>query len=71
MKSRLLLGKIADAENIQVSDEDLEREIASLAQQMNQTPAEVRQRLVKEGALERIRGRMRSEKALDFLYGNS
>jgi trigger factor len=71
VKSRLLLGKIADAENIQVSDEDLEQEIAILAEQMKQTPAEVRQRLVKEGALERIRGRMRSEKALDFLYGKA
>jgi trigger factor len=71
VKSRLLLEKIALAENIQVSDEDLEQEIAALAQQMNQSPAEVRQRLVKEGSLERIRGRMRSEKALDFLYSNS
>ena len=71
VKSRLLLEKIALAENIQVSDEDLEQEIAALAQQMKQSPAEVRQRLVKEGSLERIRGRMRSEKALDLLYSNS
>jgi trigger factor len=71
VKSRLLLEKIAAAENIQINDEDLEQEIGALAQQMNQSPDEVRQRLVKEGALERIRSRMRSEKALDFLYSNS
>lgn len=71
VKSRLLLSKIADAENIQVSDDDLEQEIAILAEQMKQTPAEVRQRLSQEGALERIRGRMRSEKALDFLYSKA
>jgi trigger factor len=71
VKSSLLLGRIAEAEDIQVSDEDLENEISALARQMNQTPEEVRQRLTKEGALERIRSRMRSEKALDFLYSKA
>jgi trigger factor len=71
VKSSLLLSRIADAENIQVTDEELEREISVLAQQMNQKPDEVRQRLAQEGALERIRGRMRSEKALDFLYNKA
>ena len=49
----------------------MEQEIASLAQQMNQTPEQVRQKLAEEGALERIRGRMRSEKALNFLYSKA
>ena len=71
VKSGLLLEKIAQAENIQVSDEEFDQEIASLAQQMQQTPEEVRQKLSEEGALERIRGRMRSEKALNFLYDKS
>ncbi len=71
VKSSLLLEKIARAENIQVSNEEMDQEIASLAQQMNQTPEQVRQRLTEEGALERIRGRMRSEKALNFLYSKS
>jgi trigger factor len=71
VKSGLLLEKIAQAENIQVSDVEMDQEIASLAQQMNQTPEQVRQKLVQEGALERIRGRMRSEKALNFLYSRS
>jgi trigger factor len=68
VRSGVLLGKIADAENIQVTDEELQREVTVLAQQMNQTPAQVQQKLEEEGTLERIRGRMRSEKALDFLY---
>ncbi|HLW52353.1 MAG TPA: trigger factor [Candidatus Angelobacter sp.] len=71
VKSSLLLGRIAEAEDIQVSNEELEHEISHLAEQLKQTPEEVRQRLAKEGALERIRGRMRSEKALDFLYGKT
>jgi trigger factor len=71
VRSGLLLGKIADVENIHVTDEELKRELLTLAQQMNQTPQEVEKKLVEEGALERIRGRMRSEKALDFLYGKA
>ena len=71
VKSSLLLSRIADAENIQVTDEELEQEITALAGQMKQSPDEVRQRLTKEGALDRIRSRMRSEKALDFLYSKA
>jgi len=71
VKSALLLEKIAQAENIQVSDEEMDQEIASLAQQMNQTAEQVRRKLADEGALERIRGRIRAEKALNFLYNRS
>jgi trigger factor len=71
VKSGLLLERIAQAENIQVSDEEFDQEITSLARQMQQTPEQVRQKLQEEGALERIRGRMRSEKALNFLYDKS
>jgi len=71
VKSTLLLERIAQAENIQVSNEEMDLEIASLAQQMKQTPDQVRQKLQEEGALERIRGRMRSEKALNFLYSRA
>ena len=71
VKSGLLLERIAQAEDIQVTDEELEQEISALAQQMKQTPEQVREKLAEEGALERIRGRIRSEKALNFLYGKS
>ena len=71
VKSGLLLDKIAQAENIQVSDEDLAQEISLLAAQMGQSPDQLRQKLKDEGALERIRGRIRSEKALHFLYSQA
>lgn len=71
VKSTLLLEKIAQAENIQVSNEEMDQEIGSLARQMNQTPEQMRQNLTEEGALDRIRGRMRTEKALNFLYSKS
>jgi len=71
VKSGLLLDKIAHEENIQISDEEMDQEISSLARQMNRTPEQVRQQLSEDRALERIRNRMRNEKALNFLYDRS
>jgi trigger factor len=71
VRSGMLLHKIADAENIQISDEELEREVHILAHQTQQSPDEVRAQLAKDQGLDRIRARMRGEKALDFLYSNS
>jgi trigger factor len=71
VKSSLLLERIAELENIGVGDEELNREIDSLAQQTKQTPEAVRARLTQEGGLDRIRNRIRSEKTLDFLYHQS
>ncbi|HYX53337.1 MAG TPA: trigger factor [Candidatus Limnocylindrales bacterium] len=70
VKSGMLLHKIADAENIQISDEELEQELLVLAQQTQQTPEDVKQQLSKDQGLDRIRSRMRGEKALNFLYSN-
>ena len=71
VKSSILLAKIAIKENIQVSDEELEQEIAAMAQQMQQPVDEVKKRLTQDNAVERLRDRMRSEKALNLLYSNS
>src|ERR1700756_53636 len=71
VKSSLLLEKIADKEKIQVSDEELDQEIESLAKQSKQTPEAIRGRLTRDGALDRIRSRIRNEKTLNFLYHQS
>ncbi|HEY1525708.1 MAG TPA: trigger factor [Candidatus Angelobacter sp.] len=71
VKSSVLLAKIAIKENIQVSDEELEREIQAMAAQMQQPLEEVKKRLTEDNATERLRDRMRSEKALNLLYSNS
>jgi trigger factor len=71
VKSGLLLHKIADAEKIEVTEEELNQEIASLAHHTQQSPEEVHKQLSKEGGLERIRARMRGEKALNFLYSKT
>jgi trigger factor len=71
VKSSVLLAKIAIKENIQVSDEELNNEIEAMAAQMQQPVEEVKKRLAEDNAVERLRDRMRSEKALNLLYSNS
>ena len=68
VKASLLLDKIADAEHIEVSDEEIDHEVQALAAQTKQTADAVRARLTREGALDRIRNRLRNDKALDYLY---
>jgi trigger factor len=71
VKASLLLDKIAEAEKIEVSEEEIEHEVQALAAQSKQPAEAVRARLTREGALDRIRNRLRNDKALDFLYRRS
>lgn len=71
VKASLLLDKVAQEENIQVSDAEIDREVELLAKQSKQTPEAIRARLTRDGALDRIRNRIRNEKTLDFLYRQS
>jgi trigger factor len=71
VRANLLLSEIADAENIQISDEELEQEIENMARQLNQTAESVKQKLAEDGSADRIRNRMRTDKALDLLLSKS
>ena len=68
VKTFLLLDKIADAENIAVSDEDMDRELHMAALQSREPVETLRQRLTEDGGLARIREQMRREKAANVLY---
>jgi trigger factor len=67
----LLLEKIADKENINATDDDVDKEIQIMAAQAQQPADAVRARLTQDGSLDRIRHRIRSEKTLDYLYSRS
>ena len=71
VKASLLLEKIADQEKIEVGDEEIDGEIEALATQTSQAADQIRARLTRDGALDRIRDRIRNEKALEFLYRQS
>lgn len=71
VRAHMVLEKIADAENIQASDEEVNRQVQALAQQAKETPEAMQRRLADSGGIERIRKRIRGDKALRFLYDKS
>jgi trigger factor len=71
VKASLILEQVADTEKIEVSDEELDREVEIMALQAKQPLDKVRARLTEDGGLDRIRHRLRNEKTLDFLYRKS
>ncbi len=71
VKASLILEQIADNEKIEISDEELDREVETMALQAKQPVEKVRARLTEDGGLDRIRHRLRNEKTLDFLYRRS
>ncbi len=71
LRSSLLLEEIADAEKIDVSDQEIEDEISAIAEASRQTPQQVRDVLTKQGGERSIAPRLRNRKALDFLVANA
>jgi trigger factor len=68
VKASLILDKIADAENVEVSDEEVERELQIISLQTREPLETLRARLTNEGALSRIREQLRREKTGMILY---
>jgi len=68
VKTNLLLDKIAEAEGITVSDEELDRELQLAALQSNEPVETLRSRLTQDGGLARIREQMKREKTANLLY---
>jgi trigger factor len=62
VKGTLVLDRIADVENIQVSDEEVERELQVISLQTREPLETLRDRLQRDGSLARIREQLRREK---------
>jgi trigger factor len=71
VKAELLLDRIATAEKIEVADEEVEKQIAALAERSGESATAVRANLTRQGALDRMKSKIRSEKTLDWLCSNS
>jgi trigger factor len=67
VKGALVLDRIADVENIQVSDEEIERELQVISLQSREPIETLRDRLTREGGLARIREQLRREKTGNLL----
>ncbi len=71
VKAELLLDRIATAEKIDATDEEVEKEIAHLAEHSGESATALRARLTKQGALDRMKSKLRSNKTIDWLYRNA
>ena len=71
VKAELLLDRIATAEKIEATDEDLEKEIAAAAEASGESATSLRARLTKQGALDRMKSKLRSDKTIEWLYRSS
>lgn len=71
VKAELLLDRVADAEKIEATDEDVEKEISALAERSGESATALRARLTKQGALDRMKSKLRSDKTIEWLYRNT
>jgi trigger factor len=67
VRSQLLLDAVAEKENLEVSDADVDAKIAELAAAQGKRPGKVKAEMDKEGSLDTLRWRLRQEKALDLV----
>lgn len=71
VRSSLLLDRIAEAEKIEISKEEIEAEIEAIARGSQQSVEQVRSVLTKQGGESSIANRLRHRKALDLLVENA
>jgi trigger factor len=71
VKAELIVDRIASAENIDVTEQEVDQELQHLAGHGGESAEAIRARLTKQGALDRMKAKLRSDKTLDWLAQNS
>jgi trigger factor len=67
LRASFVLGRIADEEKIEVTDNELEAHVAELARARGQRAAQMHETLSKEGQLETLRAQMVDDKVIDMV----
>ncbi len=67
-KTSILLGRIADAEKVTVTDEEVDHELQIASYQSREPVETLKARLTQEGGLAKIREQLRREKTATLLY---
>ena len=67
VKATLLLDSIVGQEKLEETEEELSAEIGRAAEVLKKSPEAIRAQMMKDGTLDRIRSRLRREKAVDFM----
>ncbi len=68
VRAGLLLERIADVENVQVTSAEIDEQVKHYATQAKQPVAAARAKLAEDGTLDRMRAHIRNEKTLNFLF---
>jgi trigger factor len=71
VKAELVIDRIASEEEIEVTDEELDHEIEHMAGHAGESAEAFRARLTKQGALDRMKAKLRSDKTIDWLAENA
>ena len=71
VRGSLILEQIAEAEKIEVSEEEVDEAIREMAAATHESAAALKTRLTRDEGLDRIRFTRRTQKALDFVYRNA
>jgi trigger factor len=71
VKAELIIDRIASTENIEATDEEVEHELQHLSSHSGESVEAIRARLTKQGALDRMKAKLRSDKTLDWLAQNA
>ena len=71
VKAELIIDRIASTENIDASEEDIQHELEHLGSHGGESAEAMRARLTKQGALDRMKAKLRSDKTLDWLAQNA
>jgi len=71
VKAELIVDRIATAEKIEVNEEETDAELEHLAEHSGESAAAIRAKLTKQGTLDRMKAKLRSDKTLDWLAQNS
>ena len=68
VKASMILDKLAETEHVEISEEEFDRELLMLSIQSREPLDTLRERLAKDGSLDRIREQMRRERTGAVLY---
>ena len=68
VRGSLILEKVAEAEAVEVKEEEIDELIRELAQERHEAPAALKTRLTRDNELPTIERRLRNQKALDLIY---
>ena len=71
VKAELIIDRIATAEKIDVTEEEVTQELQRVASHGGESAEAIRARLTKQGTLDRMKAKLRSDKTLDWLAQNS